>query len=654
MGRVRSAPPPASPELIVEPGAVIDGYRVERVLSSVPGRHTIAQAVGRDGARVALKLIGGELAADGEKKRRVLRLAHLRASIAHPHMVRLLLARESDGHLYLVSELPRSRTLADRLSGGPLAPAEAVRIVGQVAGALETAAAQRLLHAELSTAAILLTQDEPSHALLTDFGIGRPPANRQATGGRPARRPELRLDVNGADYRSPEEVRGEPLGRESNVYSLACILLECLTGVPPFPYDRPLLTLHAHLVEAPPLASTRRAGLPPEIDDVLARGMAKEPGSRFPSVAALARAAGEALGIEALVPVEAAPRAESAATEDRREEAAGRRQMAPAKGQPAVRPVDSGARSAERATRTVRPTKRPASAATAALERERKPAVAAAPTLPSERKPAVAAASATPPPTAVPPKRQRRAAGRAARAERAAQARRAAEAKRAARAEHAGGVERSAGAERPGRAEHAGRGERPTEAGRTRRKASAGRTVRPRGRRLGFKPRPASALVAVAFLASAVGGFTIGSSEPAAGPPSARTTAPAEQQHAAAVKLEQAEYVRSLDPAIDRLSAKRAEARKRLLRARRPARQAEAASMLANAYADARAALSGKPADGLDDLHLGARARAAEQAYRRLAAAARTGSSRAWRVASQAAVERERQFERALRTLSAA
>ena len=103
------------------------------------------------------------------------------------------------------------------------------------------------------------------------------------------------------DYRSPEELRGNPPKPQSNVYSLACILVRCLTGTAPHSHDRPLLTLHAHLVEPPPRVSDRRPDLPPELDAVVARGMAKDPRERYPSAGHLILAAGHALGIQ--VPV---------------------------------------------------------------------------------------------------------------------------------------------------------------------------------------------------------------------------------------------------------------------------------------------------------------------------------------------------------------
>ncbi|HYN52278.1 MAG TPA: hypothetical protein VES62_15265 [Thermoleophilaceae bacterium] len=119
-------------------------------------------------------------------------------------------------------------------------------------------------------------------------------------------------------------------------------------------------------------------------------------------------------------------------------------------------------------------------------------------------------------------------------------------------------------------------------------------------------------------------------------------------------KLAQAEYARSVSPVIDRLSARRAEARRRLRSARRPGHQAEAARALVQAYAGARRAISGQPSTSAERAGLLARLSSAERAYRRLAVAARNENERAWRAASRAAVEHERRFERSLVTLTSA
>jgi serine/threonine protein kinase len=492
------------------PGAMVDGYRVERVLSVGVGNSVLVQAMAPSGERVALKLVG-DAAADADERRRVLRQVRARASIVHPHLARLIGAGEHEGRLYLVSELPAGRTLAEWLREGVIPTDEAVRVAAGVASALEAAAAQQLVHAELSPQSILLADKVPAHALLTDFGIGRPHV-------RPL---NLRLTVEEAEYRAPEEVRGEPSQPKSNAYSLACVLFECLTGAPPYAYDRPILTLHAHLVEPPPRPSALRPDLPAELDEVFARAMAKDPARRLGSVA-LVRGAAGALDVEVELPSTVA-----APTEKRF-------------------------------------TRRPKRPAAPARPRPHATAVEAAKPQPTPRRPA----KKDPKPS----------------------------------------------------------------------------------RRRGLRSRPALAVALLALTASAVTGFILGRSDPAADPP-APTRA---QPQAATAQLEQAEYVRSVGPVIDRLSARRTAARRKLRRARRPQQRAEAARALVRAYADARRQLSAEPPASLDGARLRDQLRSAERAYRRLVAAAHADNPRAWRAASKAAVEHERSVERSLRTLTTA
>jgi hypothetical protein len=286
------------PSGAIESGVFVDDFRVERVIATRAELYTVVEARGRSGERVALTLLAPSLVGDKEPRRSVLGLARLRASIEHPHMIEFRGAVESRNRVYLVSAPPAHRTLADLLREARLGPDEALRILGQVAGALETAAARGLTHRDLTTQAIGLRQeDESPHALLSDFGIALPPAPGC----------DLLGLGDGAAYRSPEEVRGQVPEPESNVYSLACILVDSLTGAPPYAYDRPLLTLHAHLVEPPPAVSERRPDLPLALDKVVARAMAKDPRQRYASPAELIRAAAQAIDVEVAVPVIAAP-----------------------------------------------------------------------------------------------------------------------------------------------------------------------------------------------------------------------------------------------------------------------------------------------------------------------------------------------------------
>jgi serine/threonine protein kinase len=587
MARARSELAVRGPGLL-EPGALVDDFRVERVLSVGAGDCTLCQVAAPDGETLALKLLG-DSAYQPEAKQRSISMTRARASTRHPNLVPLVKAGEHQGRLYIVSALPGARTLADRLDDGPLDAEDALRVAAGVAGGLEAAAAQGLVHAELTPQSVLLGNEKPMEAFLTDFGIGR-------TRPRPQK---LRVDVEGIDYRSPEEIKGAPPKPESNAYSLACVLFECLTGTPPYPYDRPLLTLHAQLVEPPPRPSSLRDDLPAQLDDVFARAMAKEPDRRLSSTA-IVREAAEVLGLRVRIPLVAAPPAEKKrsllpkriVSAPPRKQIRGKQRTAPPLRRGTPEPAGPG--KPPGAAEPVRPAKQPRSGKP---EHTTKPEHAAEPE-------------------------------RAAKPARHAKLR-AAEPARPAKP-------RAAMPARPARRQ-------------SDRHPSHGASQR-RPRR-GQRSLPAVALVVVALVVSAVSGFSLGSPDPAADPPRAT---PAGPPPGTAAKLARAEYVRSVSPVIDRLSAQRAAARRRLRRAKLPASQADAARSLVKAYAKARGALSAQPPASLQGADLRQTLRGAERAYRRLAHAARSENRRAWRSASRAAVEQERRFERSLSSLTTA
>jgi serine/threonine protein kinase len=325
--------PVGTDESPVPVGAVLDGFRVERIISVREGLHTLAEASEPSGERVTLELLA-DPPEGKELRRRAAKLAKVQASIAHPHVLPLISDGTSGDRLRLSGAPADAVTLADRLSEGPLDVKEAVTLLSQVAGALETARVRGLVHRALAPAAIVVTTEDPPKALLTDFGIAVPDA----------RGCELTGSVEDADYRSPEEIRGESPSPKSTVYSLACILVACLTGTPPYPYHRRLLALHAHLVEPPPRVSARNPELPGELDDVVARAMAKDPSKRYDSPAALMRAVQRALRLEAPIPGPSAPKRQQVSGDAKT--ASGRAQRLPVGGPgtvPAPAPDEAGA-----------------------------------------------------------------------------------------------------------------------------------------------------------------------------------------------------------------------------------------------------------------------------------------------------------------------
>jgi YVTN family beta-propeller protein len=175
---------------------------------------------------------------------------------------------------------------------GALAPARAVEIVSQVAGALDAAHAKGLVHRDVKPSNVLI--DERGHCYLADFGLTQSTSDRgQATDG---------SLLGTLDYVAPEQIRGDEVTGRADVYALGCMLFECLTGEAPFRRPSEVATLFAHLEEDPPSASARNSSLPTAIDPVVARALATEPDERQSSCAELVADASAALGLGAARP----------------------------------------------------------------------------------------------------------------------------------------------------------------------------------------------------------------------------------------------------------------------------------------------------------------------------------------------------------------
>jgi hypothetical protein len=311
-------------------GAVIGGYRVQRIRAH-DERYTLADATTADGRHVLLKVFPREAHDDEKLRRHVLTLGRVREGIDAP-LLPVLGAGADRGVLYVAHTIPQGETLADLLAEGPLDVPTTMTYLGQVAGGLEAATLLGLPHGTLTPQTILITTNRPRQAFLLDYGIL--PAKQKACRDASA--------IEGADYCAPEAVRGAPSEPAGSVYALACILVECLTGAPPFVYDRPLLTFQAHLVEAPPRVSERRSGLPAALDDVVVTGLNKHPGQRHASPLRFMRAAQKALGSKAPVPVPVAARryVDAVAAAEAAAAAAARRQaQAPKPAKPPQRPA---------------------------------------------------------------------------------------------------------------------------------------------------------------------------------------------------------------------------------------------------------------------------------------------------------------------------
>jgi eukaryotic-like serine/threonine-protein kinase len=241
------------------------------------------------GRKVAVKVLASHLSQDARIAERFHREARLAASLSsHPHVVTIFDVGEHDGRAFIVME---------RLSGGSVADAmrrrhgyvprhQTLRWLREAGEALDAAHRHRIVHRDIKPGNLLL--DERLHVKIADFGIARLTDGPTLTASG-----EL---FGTAAYLSPEQARGEPASPASDRYALAVVAYELLTGHKPFEADNFAAQARAHIEDAPPAPSTRVPGeLPGEVDAVLLRGLAKDPGARWPSSASFVSALERAL-----------------------------------------------------------------------------------------------------------------------------------------------------------------------------------------------------------------------------------------------------------------------------------------------------------------------------------------------------------------------
>lgn len=247
---------------------------------------------------VALKVLPAHLAQDQVYLQRFRHEAHVAARLNNPHVIPIHVYGEIDGRLYVDMRLIEGRDLQAVLADGPLEPTRAVRIIEQVASALQAAHKVGLVHRDVKPSNILL--DEDDFAYLIDFGIARGADETRMTGTGSV--------IGSLHYMSPERLQAGEVDARADIYALACVLYECLTGEPPYPGNLEQ-QITAHLTTPPPRPSRTDSDVPVGFDSVIAVGMAKSPEQRYPSTVELARAARDAV----TTPISATPPAEPVA-----------------------------------------------------------------------------------------------------------------------------------------------------------------------------------------------------------------------------------------------------------------------------------------------------------------------------------------------------
>ena len=232
--------------------------------------------------RVALKVLASDLAHDPAFRERFIRESNAAASTEHPNIVPIYGAGEANGRLFLAMRYVGGTDLGTLLvREGRLSPERAVRICAQIADALEAAHDRGLIHRDVKPGNILL--DAREHAYLTDFGL--------------IRRTKLDTEITKTgqfmgtiDYVAPEQIKGGEIDGRADVYSLGCVLYECLTGTPPFRRDSEVATIYAHLADPPPKPNPKLPGMSPGVAATVTKAIAKRPEDRFATAGTMAAA----------------------------------------------------------------------------------------------------------------------------------------------------------------------------------------------------------------------------------------------------------------------------------------------------------------------------------------------------------------------------
>jgi len=276
-------------------GAEFASYRIQGVLGR-GGMSVVFRADNlRLGNEVALKVLSAELSENDAFRERFVRESRLAASINHPNIIPIYDAGEEDGLLYIAMRYVAGSDLKSMIrQEGPISLRRAADIISQVARGLSVAHERGLVHRDIKPANILTeraggTGETVDHAYLADFGLMKHQVSRSGL-------TDTGQFLGTVDYVAPEQVEGRQTDHRADVYSLGCVLYECLTGSVPYPRDSDVAVLFAHVQDTVPRITDLRPDLPSTIDEIAARAMAKRPEHRYASAGDLSRDLSEAVG----------------------------------------------------------------------------------------------------------------------------------------------------------------------------------------------------------------------------------------------------------------------------------------------------------------------------------------------------------------------
>jgi serine/threonine protein kinase len=260
-------------------------YRIEGIVG-VGRMGYVYLAIDRiTGRAVALKVLRDDVGIDPVYRERFRREANLLVALEHPHIIPIYALGELDGDLFIATRIV-SRTLRDVIQAGPVSVDFALKALASVASALDAAHNLGVVHRDVKPANVLI---DPGPAVyLADFGLARDPEGMSLTA------PGQVLGT--IDYMAPELLDGDGVGPATDIYGLACLAVETLTGTVPYERATDAAIMYAHIVDPPPRVSERRPELPRALDAVLAAGLAKDPDDRPPSAGTLVTEMLTALG----------------------------------------------------------------------------------------------------------------------------------------------------------------------------------------------------------------------------------------------------------------------------------------------------------------------------------------------------------------------
>jgi hypothetical protein len=263
-------------------GTEFAGYRIIEILGRGGMSVVFTAEHIRLGRMVALKLLTPALAADESFRERFIRESRLAATLDHPNIIPIYDAGESEGFLYIAMRHVEGPDLGVVLKeSGQLPIGQTLCFVEQVAGALDQAHEQGLVHRDVKPANILIAKPS-DRVYLTDFGVVKATSSGGLT--------KTGYFLGTFEYAAPEQIEGKEVDGRTDLYALGCVVYEALSGEPPFRADTEASVIHAHLVDPPPKLTTKRPDLPLSVNDVIATAMAKNKEDRFSSAGEFIRA----------------------------------------------------------------------------------------------------------------------------------------------------------------------------------------------------------------------------------------------------------------------------------------------------------------------------------------------------------------------------